>query len=222
MPMSTPIIEGIEDYEETYGSTHAHGSLEMETMREFERLSRVHAFKNSVETGCGKSTILFSNLSKKHTVFCIDDRDRGKTSSVNYFLNCPRYNFKSTSVVYGATQRSMPYFSFSSPLDCVLIDGPHGFPFVELEYYFIYPHLAPGAFLIIDDIHIPTIRSFWNIISEDEMFDVCKIIGDKTGILTRTRAPTFNPEGDGWWEQRFNRYRVPPDSEFYLKRPDAE
>ena len=34
----------------------------------------------------------------------------------------------------------------------VLIDGPHGYPFPEIEYFYFYPRLKPGALLVVDDI----------------------------------------------------------------------
>jgi hypothetical protein len=102
-------------------------------------------------------------------------------------------------------------------LDLALIDGPHGYPFADMEYYFIYQRLKPGAFLIIDDLQIPNIGAMWNIIKEEEMFNVHKVIGDKTGILQRTDAAMFNPLGDGWWEHRYNRRRMPRDSPIFLE-----
>ena len=38
-------------------------------------------------------------------------------------------------------------------------------------------------------------------------FDVIRVEGN-TAFLRRTNAPTFSPEGDGWWRQRFNTSRV--------------
>jgi len=37
----------------------------------------------------------------------------------------------------------------------------HGYPFPEMEYYFIYPHLEENALLIVDDIHIQNIYNLF-------------------------------------------------------------
>jgi hypothetical protein len=43
----------------------------------------------------------------------------------------------------------LPQYHFTR-LQLVLIDG-YGYPFPDLQYYFLYPHLETGALLILDD-----------------------------------------------------------------------
>lgn len=200
----------------SYSHTHAHGTLTLNILKELQIY--IPSGGVSVETGCGKSTILFSNLSSSHTVFAYDDRNCGNKSSVNYFMDCPYTWHDNIEVVYGATQRTLPTYKFSQKIDCVLIDGPHGYPFSEIEYYFLYPHIANGGLLIIDDINIPTVNHVWQILKEDDMFEEVCVIEEKTGILRRTDSKMFDPFGDSWWEQKYNRYRVPADNPYYLDR----
>jgi hypothetical protein len=215
---ATPVSSEIGRYESEFSATHAHGSLHIDTIRAFERLAARTTLAESVETGCGKSTILFSNISLNHTSFCIDDRSLGSSSSVNYFLLCKESRPSKVQFQYGPTQITLPIYRFESKLDLALLDGPHAFPFPFLEYYFIYPALREGAFLIVDDIHVPSVRALWEMVSEDEMFDVYDIIGNKTGILRRTSAETFDPIADGWWKQLYNRHRVPASNKYHLAR----
>ena len=58
------------------------------------------------------------------------------------------------------------------PIDIVLIDGPHAYPFPDLEYYYFYPHIVTGGLLIIDAINIPSIRNMAEVIKQDAMSDV--------------------------------------------------
>jgi hypothetical protein len=206
----TPITRLIKKYQE-YAPSHAAGSLNTKIIAAIERLPGV-PFNYTIETGCGKSTILFSNISEHHVTFCLDDRT-GKKSNVNYFLNCPYTGRVQT--VYGPTQITLPSYKFEKAINLALLDGPHGFPFPEIEYYYIYPHLADGAYLIIDDIQIPSIGAFFSVVKEDEMFEAVDVVNGKTAILRRTSAPTFDPLGDGWWKQRYNKRRVPRSSPFY-------
>jgi hypothetical protein len=85
----------------------------------------------------------------------------------------------------------------------VLLDGPHGFPFPQLEYYYLYPHLDTGALLVLDDVQIPTIHQLYKFLRRDEMFEEIEVVGH-TAFLRRTAAPAFDPLADGWWRQRFN------------------
>ena len=161
---------------------------------------------HSAETGCGKSTLLLSHLSEHHTVFTIDDT--GLTNSLDRVTQSPLLRGAAVDFVVGPTQHTLPRHTFASPLQVVLIDGPHAYPFPELEYYFFYPHLDRGALLILDDIHIPNIFRLFAILREDAMFDLLGLAGT-TAFFRRTSAPLFNPTGDGWWEQNYNRKRFP-------------
>ncbi len=171
--------------------------------------------ENTVETGCGKSTILFSNLSNHHTVFALDDRKYGDDSSVAFYENSP-ITFKDVlEVIFGETQLTLPVYKNFRPYDVVLIDGPHGFPFPELEYYYLVPHLKAGGFLILDDVHIASVGLMADVLKEDDMFEVHALI-ETTLILRRTQAPLVNPIGDGWYQQSYNRRRFETNNEKYM------
>ena len=176
----------------------------------------------SAESGCGKSTILFSNISKHHTVFCLDDSAEPE-SSVNYFKECSVTKLQNINIVFGPSQTTLPTWKSDHMLDVALIDGPHGFPFPELEYYYFYPKIKVGGILIVDDVHIPTIGRMADVIAEDEMFELVELVA-YTAIFRRTNAPTFNPLGDGWVEQNFNRQHLgnnPFQDNSNLKLPNA-
>ncbi len=155
--------------------------------------------KRSVETGAGKSTLFFSHLSENHTVFAIDIGQ-----SLTMVRGSDLLNKEVVEFVEGPTQLTVPSYAFKEKLDIVLIDGPHGYPFPDLEYYYFYPHIAENGLLIIDDINIPSIKRMAEIIKADEMFD-CVEVSSKTMILKRTSAPTFDPLADGWWDQEYNK-----------------
>jgi hypothetical protein len=105
--------------------------------------------------------------------------------------------------VEGPTQVTLPLHTFTDRLQLVLIDGPHAYPYPDLEYYYLYPHLDRDALLIVDDIHIPTISHMFDFIRADEIFALQEVI-ETTAFFRRTSAPAFSPFGDGWWTQRYN------------------
>jgi hypothetical protein len=105
-------------------------------------------------------------------------------------------------LVEGPTQKTLPSFDFPR-LQLALIDGPHAYPCPDLEYYYLYPHLDPGALLLIDDIDIPTINNMFRVLKADPMYKCLAIVG-RTAFLERTNHPTFDPL-TGWWaKQGFN------------------
>jgi predicted O-methyltransferase YrrM len=196
----------IASYEREAGAAHGCGSLPLRTLIRIENMLRSTSIV-SAETGCGKSTIFLSRIAKRHKVFCIDDRDRGEESSVAYFMNCAATRHEVIETVFGPTQLTLPGFADHEPYDLVLIDGPHGFPFPDLEYYYFYRHLKVGGLLVIDDVHIPTIGRLVDFIAEDRMFETVEFIGP-TVVFRRTDAPVFDPMGDDWWLQDYNRRRA--------------
>jgi hypothetical protein len=169
-----------------------------------EHLSRRNIV-NSIETGSGASTLLFSHLSQHHTVFALDDGN----GSICNIQQSTLLRGENVTFVEGPTQKTLPAYQFEERLEVALIDGPHGYPFPDLEYYYIYPHLRNGALLIVDDIHIRSIYNLFNFLKADKMFYLEQVV-KTTAFFTRTDALTFDPLGDGWWDQGYNQVPASP------------
>ncbi|MFC3051484.1 class I SAM-dependent methyltransferase [Kordiimonas pumila] len=193
---------------------HYAGRLSVDVLARIEALMPPNATKTA-ETGCGCSTIFFSNIAKSHTVFCLDDRNQGDRSSVVYFEKSPLFQAENVERVYGPTQITMPTFEHQGLYDCVLIDGPHGYPFPDLEYYYFYPHVKEGGLLVIDDVQIASIGRMADIIQEDAMWEFVEM-ARLTAIFRRTSAPKVPVDGDNWWKQAYNQRRKMPDQPQYL------
>jgi hypothetical protein len=155
---------------------------------------------HSAETGAGVSTLLFSHLSEHHTVFA---RLSGPDNSASNVMESALLRPQSVEWVDGPTQYTLPQHAFDHKLQAVLIDGPHAYPYPDLEYYYFYQNLDTGSLLIIDDIQIPTIRQLSEFLKADDMFDLLEVV-DNSAFFRRTDAPMFNPAADRWWEQKFN------------------
>src|SRR5207248_10043252 len=139
-----------------------------------------------------------SHLSQHHIVFSLDDT--GTWNSLKRVRESSLLRKGSVELVPGPTQQTLPRHAFSERLHLAFIDGPHGYPFPELEYYFLYPHLAEGALLVLDDIHIPTVFRLFAHLREDDMFDFLGIVG-ATAFFNRNGAELFDPLNDRWWAQ---------------------
>ena len=166
-------------------------------VRHTRALGTVH---NSVETGSGKTTLLFSHLSKCHRVFAVD-----AGQSISRVKTSPLFAANAVTFVEGPTQRTLPKFEFVDRHQVILLDGPHGYPFPDLEYFYLYPTLDTGGLLIIDDLRIPSIGRMFDIIGADEMYQTLEVVDGNTAFLRRTTAAMVHPECDGWWEQGYNR-----------------
>jgi hypothetical protein len=195
------ILDLVEEIARLPGDWHGAGSVSRNVLRAIashaERTGTIH---HSVETGSGRTTLLFSHLSADHVVFAVD-----AGQSMSQVRNSPLFNAGSTTFVEGPTQRTLPGQTFPHRHQAVLIDGPHGYPFPDLEYYYLYPTIADGGLLVIDDIQIPSIGRMFDIIRAGEMFELLEIVDGNTAFLKRTGAPLIDPDSDSWWLQGYNR-----------------
>jgi len=179
------------------------GSVSDGVLRHIYEIGKSQKLVNTVETGCGRTTVILSWVSQNHTVFAKVDSSNRDTLEADWM------NPSKVSWTLGPTQKTLPQFDFKTKLDFVLIDGPHGYPFPELEYYYLYPHLKQGGWLVVDDIQIATVQHLFRFLKEEPMFSYDCTVDGNTAFFRRTAAPVFDPYGDGWWEQPYNLNHMP-------------
>src|SRR5664280_1701629 len=179
---------------------HGAGSVNQDVLLAMARhLQVLGRIGQSAETGAGRTTLLFSHLSDHHLVFAKDDGGSVSETSASPLLQAEHVTF-----IEGPTQQTLPDYHFEGTFQAVLLDGPHGYPFPDLEYYYFSPRLDSGGLLILDDTRIPSIGRMLDILRVDAMFDLIEIVRD-TAFLRRTGTPTIQPLGDSWWLQGYNR-----------------
>lgn len=192
---------------------HDAGVMTSATLAALARYTRDMVLTCSVETGSGKTTLLFSHLSRRHLVFSMEEDNK----SITNVKNSPLYHSEVVEWIEGPTQLTLPKYVFTEPLDFALIDGPHAYPFPDMEYFYIYPHLRSGALLVVDDIHIPNITNMFNFLKEEEMFEMLEVV-ESTAFFRRTGKLTFPTTLDSWWLQGYNRKHFSRETYPHLNR----
>src|SRR5215831_11466931 len=139
---------------------HGAGTLSREVLAALVRHAAKRRIDYSAETGSGATTLLLSHLSRNHTVFALD----GGSGSITNVKISGLLERGAVTFVEGPTQQTLPQYRFSHKLQAVIIDGPHAYPFPDLEYYFLYPHLDAGALLVLDDIHIRSVHNLFDFL----------------------------------------------------------
>ncbi len=179
---------------------HGSGSMSQKILKAIlfyaEQLDQINY---TAETGAGKTTLLFSNISKKHIVFALDNRGSLSAAKSSSILLKDNIEFNE-----GPTQKTLPNYSFNEKFDIVLLDGPHGYPFPDLEYFYFYPHIKTGGLLLMDDICIPTITRMYEILKNDKMWKFVDMV-ENLAIFKRTDSPLIDPYTDSWWLQGYNK-----------------
>ena len=199
-PMGKALSVVLAEIIEAAPSLHLAGTFSRRTLEALFFHASQSRISHSAETGSGASTLLFSNLSEHHTVFAVDEG----TESVRAVKASSLLRPGIVTFVEGPTQVTLPSHRFEANLQLALIDGPHAYPFPDLEYYYLYQHLDEHALLIVDDIQIRSINNLFEFLVADEMFRLVEVV-ESTAFFRRTDAPTFSPVGDGWWTQAYNR-----------------
>ena len=120
---------------------HRAGTFDHDVLREIAKHAAGRQFTRSVETGCGATTLLLSHLSAHHTVFSLD-----LGNSMGGVIDSSLLAPNRVEFIVGPTQRTLPQHRFADTFQFALIDGPHAYPFPDLEYYFLYPHLEAGRY----------------------------------------------------------------------------
>lgn len=180
---------------------HGAGSMTEKTLAYLTKLlSEMQPIRFSVETGSGKTTLLFSHASQEHKTFAVDDGN----GSITNVKASDLFNPGHVQFIEGPSQVNLPAFKFDQPIDVALIDGPHGYPFPDLEYYHLYPHIRAGGLLLVDDIQIPTIHHIFVTLKADDMWELLDVV-DNLAVFRRTSAKGVSPLEDGWWKQGLNR-----------------
>jgi predicted O-methyltransferase YrrM len=195
------ILESIHGLPKTW---HANGSLNVAVIDYLFRCA--NGAENTAETGSGKSTLALSHASKRHVVFTIDvpPGEDPENHSLNRVRTSPLLRKGVCEFVIGSTQQTLPAFHFDREFDLVFLDGPHGYPFPDLEYFYFYPHIKAGGWLVIDDIQIPSVANMLDVLRRDDMYTLDRVVRT-TAFFRRTKAATFSPYCDGWWEQGYNK-----------------
>ena len=145
--MDKKIAELIQEIHELPAKWHGEGSVDVDGLLAIARYAdAIGPIRHSVETGSGKTTLLFSHLSADHRVFAVDAGE-----SVSLVRRSPLFRSETVTYVEGPTQLTLPGHVFTDSVQIALIDGPHGYPFPDLEYYYFYPLIDPGGLLLVDD-----------------------------------------------------------------------
>ena len=84
------------------------------------------------------------------------------------------------------------------PLDLVLIDGAHGFPYPILDWWHVAGHVRLGGTVLLDDAYLPGVAAIVDFARSSDAWRVDDAISFRTARLTKLRdeAPPFMAGAD--------------------------
>jgi hypothetical protein len=109
----------------------------------------------TLETGCGASTIVFAAAGTRHIAISPDPGEHDRTAEY-----CSEHAISTDGLRFIAQPSDVALIGAwkPEPLDLVLIDGAHGFPFPALDWYLTAAHLRVGGIVVLDDAYLPSVH----------------------------------------------------------------
>lgn len=149
----------------------------------------------TLETGCGISTALLAGLGAHHTcvVFIESEAVRVRSYCEERGLPTSHLRFE-----IGSSDEILPRLT-QDPLDLVLIDGCHGYPFPALDWYYSSRRLVKGGITVLDDLALPAPRQVADFLSIDPRWQTVET-GDNFAAFRRLTDHSLQEE---WGHQLF-------------------
>jgi predicted O-methyltransferase YrrM len=128
---------------------------------------------HTLETGCGISTVIFTERRAHHT--CVVYMQSEADIAVRY---CESHGIPTDRVTFnvGSSDVVLPSLDLE-PLDFMLIDGCHGFPFPHIDWFYGARHLREGGLVVIDDVPLPAPAQLVGFLDRDPRWQMVRSEG---------------------------------------------
>jgi predicted O-methyltransferase YrrM len=125
----------------------------------------------SLETGCGISTLIFAIKKSVHTTVtpCKSEIEAISSYAKNHSISLDTIRFANEE-----SEKFLPKAIDAGPLDLVLIDGRHAFPWPAIDYFYTASRVKRGGIIVVDDIMIPSVRILADFMSRDDNWRMTK------------------------------------------------
>jgi predicted O-methyltransferase YrrM len=137
----------------------------------------------TLETGAGASTMIFAAAeAKHHAVTPVADEERRIREA------CAVRGIDDSHVTFhvGASQDVLPTLD-PTPLDLVLLDGAHGFPYPVLDWWYLSRRLKPGARMLLDDAYLPAVATIVDYVRAADMWELEEPVSFRTACIRKVR-----------------------------------
>lgn len=129
--------------------------------------NHVDAASSTLETGIGMSTVLFAALGCAHTCVFLEPVEGERLTAW-----CDKHDVSLDDVDLrpGGSDVVLPALG-RDELDLVFIDGSHGYPFPQIDFYYAASRLHAGGILVIDDVNLLAPRHLVEYLEADDRWE---------------------------------------------------
>ena len=148
----------------------------------------------TLETGAGLSTLVFASRGAVHDAITPsqDEADRIVAEAERRGISLDGVRFRIAS-----SHEELPRWE-PRPLNLVLLDGAHGFPYPILDWWHIAPHLKTGGFLVLDDAYMSAVARLVEFLRSRPSWQLEGAVGYRTVIVRKLadELPPFDSLGE--------------------------
>jgi hypothetical protein len=132
---------------------------------------------STLETGAGASTVVFAASGAAHVAISPDPEEHARISRYceEEGIALDRVRFIAESSHTALVETWQP-----EPLDVVLIDGAHSFPFPILDWINTASHLRVGGRVLVDDANQPTANLLSRFLRKSPSWELETVLGHRT------------------------------------------
>jgi Methyltransferase domain len=147
----------------------------------------------TLETGAGTSTIVFAAAGTAHEAVTPDAAEQERI-----LAECGRRGISTNGVTFhiGPSQEVLPRLE-ARPLDLVLIDGAHGFPYPILDWWYLAPRLRVDGLLLLDDCYMPPVAAVADFLRTHQSWEAVAAPGRRTIVVRKLDEAPAGPDWQG-------------------------
>jgi len=148
----------------------------------------------TLETGSGASTLVFAASGAVHEAVtpASDEEQRFRAEAERRGIDPSSVTFR-----IGLSHVVLPALD-PRPLDLVLIDGAHGFPYPVLDWWHVAPRVKLGGRVLLDDAYMPPVRALVDALRAQPQWEVDAPASFRTAVVRKVAEglPSFDWEGE--------------------------
>lgn len=138
---------------------------------------------NTIETGAGKSTLVFAQMGANHIAITPSESE---IANIKKVAAANDIDLSKTTFYANFSQDILPKIMREIEYDIVHIDGGHGFPIPQIDFFFTAPSLKIGGKMVIDDVDLWTGSIIVDFLRKEKGWKIDEIMRGRTAIITKT------------------------------------
>lgn len=157
----------------------------------------------TLETGAGASTIVFAARGADHEAVTPSAEEAKRITAA-----CERRGISTERLRFRIGSSADVLRTWEPrPLDLVLVDGAHAFPYPTLDWWYLAPHLKVGGLMLLDDAYMPPVAAVVDYIRSSPAWLLERPVSFRTATARKVAEEV--PPGE-WQGQRMSFRYLPP------------